>query len=39
MIMFRIPIAQPPQATRKRVANGRIQWERKLPTNSNDHEG
>ena len=30
MIMFRIPIAQPPKATRKSAEKGRIQWCRKL---------
>ena len=39
MIMFRIPIAQPPKATRKSAENGRIQWCRKLRANSSDHAG
>ena len=39
MIMFRIPIAQPPNATRKSAEKGRIQWCRKLRANSSDHSG
>jgi hypothetical protein len=39
MIRFRIPIAQPPNRTRKSVRNGRNQWERKLRANSQLHSG
>ena len=39
MIRFRIPIAQPPNATRNSVRKGRIQWLRKLRANSHVHAG
>src|SRR5262245_20073636 len=39
MTRFRIPIAQPPNATRNRVRNGRNQWLRKLRANSHVHAG
>ncbi len=34
MIRFRIPIAHPPNETRKSERNGRNQWLRKLRANS-----
>ena len=39
MIRLRMPIAQPPNATRKSVRNGKNQWLRKLRANSHDHSG
>ena len=39
MIRLRIPIAQPPNATRNSVRNGRNQWLRKLRANSHVHAG
>ena len=39
MIRLRIPIAQPPNATRKSERNGSTQWLAKLRANSQLHSG
>jgi hypothetical protein len=39
MIMFRIPIAQPPNPTRKSEANGRNQCRRRLARKAHDQLG